>query len=292
MTFLPEMGAIIARHAPPDLSPSAVPGLRLYRSDVATRMVSVAYEPMFCLVVSGSKQTVLGDVVYTYQTGECMVVSAELPVCGSVLEPPYLAVSIDLNPTTIAAMMLETDAVAPPDQPPPSGIHIAPLDEDMVDPLTRMLRLLDRPDEIAVMTPMIERELIWRLLNSPYAATVRQIGSTESRLSGVSRAIRWIRANYATQVRVEDLSDMAGMSLSTFHRHFRTVTTMSPLQFHKQVRLQEARARLLSGGEGAAEAGFAVGYDSPSQFSREYTRRFGLPPARDAARLRETLTVG
>lgn len=291
MSLLPEMGSVIARHAPPDLSPSAVPGLRLYRSDAPTRMIAVAYEPMLCLVVSGAKQTMLGDVVYTYQAGDCLVVSAELPVCGSVIETPYLAMSVDLNPATIARIMLETGAPAPSDRPPPSGIHVTRLDEDLLDPLARMLRLLDRPGEIAVMAPMIERELIWRLLNSRHAATVRQIGSTESRLSGVNRAIRWIRDNYARPMRLEDLSDMAGMSLSTFHRHFRTVTTMSPLQFHKQVRLQEARARLLSGGDGAAETGFAVGYDSPSQFSREYARQFGLPPGRDAARMRGALAT-
>lgn len=292
MTFLHEMGSLIARHAPLDLSPSIVPGLRLYRSDAPTRMIAVAYEPMLCLVVSGAKQTMLGEVVYTYQAGDCLVVSAELPVCGSVIDAPYLALSFDLNPATIARMMLETGAPAPADQPPPSGIRVTSLEEDLLDPLARMLRLLDRPGEIAVMTPMIERELIWRLLNSQHAATVRQIGSGESRLSGVNRAIRWIRGNYARPMRVEDLSEMAGMSLSTFHRHFRTVTTMSPLQFHKQVRLQEARARLLSGGEGAADTGFAVGYDSPSQFSREYARQFGAPPARDAARLREAMAAG
>ncbi|WP_395943502.1 AraC family transcriptional regulator N-terminal domain-containing protein [Brevundimonas sp.] len=292
MDLLPEMADLIARHAPPDLSRSAVPGLRLYRSDTPTRMVAAAYEPMLCLMVSGAKQTMLGDVVYTYRAGDCLVVSADLPVCGSVIDTPYLALSFDLNPVTIAALVLELGAPAPLDQPPPSGIHVTRLDEDLLDPLARMLRLLERPGEIGVMTPMIERELVWRLLNSRHAATMRQIGSAESRLSGVNRAIRWIIDNYARPMRIEDLSDMAGMSLSTFHRHFRTVTTMSPLQFHKQVRLREARARLLSGADGAAETGFAVGYDSPSQFSREYARQFGLPPARDAARMRESLMAG
>ncbi len=292
MSLLPELTAIVARHAPPDLSRSAVPGLRLYGSDAPTRMVAVEYDPMLCVVVSGAKQTVLGETVYTYRAGDCLVVSAELPVCGSIIEAPYRALSFDLNPTTIAGLMLEIGAPGASDQPPPIGIHVTRLEDELLEPMARLLRLLDRPGEIAVMTPMIERELVWRLLHSRYAATVRQIGSAESRLSGVGRAIRWIRANYAEPMRVESLSDMAGMSLSTFHRHFRTVTTMSPLQFHKQVRLQEARARLLSRGDGAAEAGFAVGYDSPSQFSREYARQFGLPPGRDAARMRETLMVG
>ena len=243
-------------------------------------------------VVAGSKQTMLGDVVYPYQAGDCLVVSAELPVCGSVIETPYLALSFDLNAATIARMMLEMGVPSLSDQPPPSGMRVARLDDDLLEPLARLVRLLDRPQEIAMMTPMIERELIWRLLNSRHAPTVCQIGSSESRLSGVNRAIRWIRDNYARPMRVEDLSAMAGMSLSTFHRHFRTVTTMSPLQFHKQVRLQEARARLLSGDDGAAETGFTVGYDSPSQFTREYARQFGLPPGRDRVRMRETLSAG
>ena len=291
MSLLPEMSATVARHAPPDLSRSAVPGLRLYGSDAPTRMVSVGYEPMLCLVVSGGKQTILGETVYSYRAGDCLVVSAELPVCGSIIEAPYRALSFDLNPATIAGLMVEIGAPAASDPSPPSGIHVTQLEDELLEPMARLLRLLDRPHEIAVMTPMIERELVWRLLHSRHAATVRQIGSAESRLSGVSRAINWIRAHYAEPMRLEALSDLAGMSLSTFHRHFRTVTTMSPLQFQKQVRLQQARARLLSGADGAAETGFAVGYDSPSQFSREYARQFGLPPGRDAARMRETLAV-
>lgn len=292
MSLLPEMSDIVARHAPPDLSRSAVPRLRLYGSNAQTRLVPVAYDPMLCLVVCGAKQTILGETVYSYQAGDCLVVSAELPVCGSIVEAPYRALSFDLDPAAIAGLMLEIDVPAPSDQPPPTGIHVTPLEDELLEPMARLLRLLDRPEEIAVMTPMIERELIWRLLHSRHAATVRQIGSTESRLSGVSRAINWLRAHYAEPVRLETLADMAGMSLSTFHRHFRTVTTMSPLQFHKQLRLREARARLLTGVEGAAETGFAVGYDSPSQFSREYARQFGLPPGRDAVRMRQSLMMG
>lgn len=289
MNLLPEMSDIVSRHAPPDLSRSAVPGLRLYSSEAPTRMVAVAYDPMLCLVVSGAKQTVLGETVYSYRAGDCLVVSAELPVCGSIIETPYRALSLDLNPSTIAGLMLEIELAPASDQPPPTGIQVTRLEDDLVEPLARLLRLLDRPAEIAMLTPMIERELVWRLLQSRHAPTVRQIGSADSRLSGVSRAISWIRANYAKRMRLEALSNLAGMSPSTFHRHFRTVTTMSPLQFQKQLRLREARSRLLTGTGRASEIGFAVGYDSPSQFSREYARQFGVPPARDAARVRESL---
>lgn len=291
MTFLPEMNDLIERHAAEVDTVHPVPGLGLYSSDAPTLMVSAAYRPMLCLVVAGSKQTLLGERLFTYEAGDCLVVSAELPVCGSVIEAPYRAVSVDLDPATVSRIMLESGEAEPAEQPPPSGIQVAPLPDDLLDPVARLLRLLDRPREIAVMAPMIERELIWRLLHSDHGPTLRQIGSGASRLTGVSRAIRWLRAHYAEPMRVEDLAGMAGMSLSTFHRHFRTVTTMSPLQFQKQVRLQEARARLLAGGEGAAQAGFAVGYDSASQFSREYARQFGAPPARDAVRMRQGLVA-
>ena len=291
MTLLPEMTDIVARHAQDIDTVHPVPGLGLYASDAPTLMVQAAYRPMLCLVVSGAKQTLLGERLFTYQAGDCLVVSAELPVCGSVTEAPYRAVSVDLDPATVSRIMLENGEPEPAEQPPPSGIQVAPLPEDLLDPVARLLRLLDRPREIPVMAPMIERELIWRLLNSPHGPTLRQIGSSASRLAGVGRAIRWLRAHYAEPMRVEDLADMAGQSLSTFHRHFRTVTTMSPLQFQKNVRLQEARARLLACGEGAAQAGFAVGYDSASQFSREYARQFGAPPARDVARMRRDLAA-
>jgi AraC-like DNA-binding protein len=289
MDLLQEMDGLIARHAPPELGPSAVPGLTLYRSDEETSLIAVAYRPMLCVLTSGVKQTLLGERAYTCRAGEFLVVSAALPVSGRVVTAPYRALSVDLDPAVISRLTLEMDVQSGPVLPPPAGLLVTRMDTDLLEPLTRLARLVERPGDIAMMAPMIERELIWRLLSGDHAATLRQIASPESRLTGVARAIRWIRDNYAQPMRIEGLSDMAGMSLSTFHRHFRTVTTMSPLQFQKQVRLQEARAYMLSDGGGAAEAGFAVGYDSASQFSREYARAFGAPPARDAARMRRTM---
>lgn len=286
MTLLHEMEDIVARHAPDDMAPSAVPGLQLYRSGQVTAPTAAAYWPMLCLVISGAKQTLLGEATYTYRAGDCLVVSAELPVSGRVFEAPYRAVSVDLRPAMIGRVLMETGGETSRNLPPPPGITVTRMSEDLLDPIARLLRLLDRPGEVAVMAPMIEREIVWRLLGGPHADIVREIGSTESRLAGVGKAIGWLRRHYAEAISLEDLSGLAGMSLSTFHRHFRTVTTMSPLQFQKQVRLQEARARLLIGGEGVADAGFAVGYNSPSQFSREYARLFGEPPARDVARMR------
>jgi transcriptional regulator GlxA family with amidase domain len=142
---------------------------------------------------------------------------------------------------------------------------------------------VDRPDDVPVLGPAIEREILWRLINSDQGATVRQIGLVDSRISQVARAIRWIRTRYAESLRIEDLAQLAGMSVTSFHRHFRSVTSMTPIQYQKQIRLQEARARLLANRKDVAAVGFAVGYDSPSQFSREYRRQFGAPPGKHAA---------
>jgi AraC-like DNA-binding protein len=149
-----------------------------------------------------------------------------------------------------------------------------------------LVRLLDRPADLPVLAPMIEREILWRLITGEQGATVRQIGLADSSLAYVSRAIRWIREHYADALRVDDLARLAGMSVSSFHRHFRAITAMTPIQFQKQIRLQEARVLLLARPDDVAGAGFAVGYESPSQFSREYRRFFGAPPGRDAVRLR------
>ena len=157
---------------------------------------------------------------------------------------------------------------------------------DLLDAVARMLRLLDRPEDVAVLAPLIEREILWRLLTGPHGAMIRQIGLADSGLSHVSRAIRWIRDNYSEPMRIADLARLAGMSTSAFHRHFRAVTNLSPLQFQKRIRLQEARSLLVSRAGDVAGVGHLVGYDNPSQFNREYRRLFGAPPGQDAARLR------
>lgn len=156
----------------------------------------------------------------------------------------------------------------------------------------RLVRLLDRPADLPILAPMIEREILWRLVTGEQGALVRQIGLADSRLRHISRAVRWIREHHAQTLRVEDLARLAGMSASPFHRHFRAVTAMTPIQFQKRIRLQEARLRLMSSTDDVAGVGFAVGYDSASQFSREYRRQFGSPPGQDAARLRGQAATG
>jgi transcriptional regulator GlxA family with amidase domain len=159
---------------------------------------------------------------------------------------------------------------------------------DLLDPIVRLLRLLDRPDDVPVLGPAIEREILWRLIKGEQGAMVRQLGLADSRLSQISRAVRWIRDHHTAMLRIEDLARVANMSATSFFRHFRAVTSLTPIQYQKQVRLQEARAKLLANPGDMAAVGYAVGYDSPSQFSREYRRLFGAPPGRDTARLLET----
>jgi len=247
------------------------------------------YEPAFALIANGAKRTVLGDRVFDYGSGQYIVVSVELPIAGHVImateDEPFLAMGLTLNAATIAALLLETN---PADRATaePVGMGVSHASSDIVGVAVRMLRLLDRPRDVAVLRPLLERELLWRLLEGEQGAMIRQFGLADSRLSQIGHAIRWLRAHYAQMLRVEELAQLAAMSVSSFHRHFRAVTAMSPVQYQKQIRLQEARTRLMANAHDVATVGFDVGYDSPSQFSREYSRLFGAPPGRDAIRLR------
>ena len=173
----------------------------------------------------------------------------------------------------------------------PAGIAVSDASPALLDAVTRLLALLDAPDDAPALAAGIEREILWRLITGPQGATVRQIGLADSRLAHLARAIRWIRGHYNETLRVEQLAALATMSVSSFHRHFRAVTSMTPIQFQKEIRLHEARTRLLAEPGDVTGVGFAVGYDSPSQFSREYRRMFGVPPSRDARALRDAAVV-
>jgi AraC-like DNA-binding protein len=271
-----ELRSLIARHARIGQVESALAGVRLAMSRVPTETIHHVTEPALAVVAQGAKRALLGDTAFDYGAGQYLVVSVDLPI---------LAVSLRLRPAAIATLLLESAGdVRAAGEPAGMGVSDAP--PDLLDAVTRLLRLLDRPQDIGVLAPMLEREILWRLLTGAQGAMLRQIGLADSRLSQIGHAIRWIRAHYAEALRIDDLAGVAAMSASSLHRHFRAVTAMSPLQYQKYIRLQEARARLLAAAEDVATVGFAVGYDSPSQFSREYSRLFGAPPGRDAARLR------
>jgi AraC-like DNA-binding protein len=290
MVQLAEIGSIIARHVGIPDADLPLPGIALRTSTAPTEPVNAVYEPVFALVARGGKRTVLGDKVFEYGAGHYLVVSVDLPITGHVCvasrEEPYLGFAMTLQPAKIATLMLET-ATGERGGAEAAGLAVSLAPEELLDPVLRLLRLLDRPSDIPVLRPMLEREILWRLLCGEQGAIVRQIGLADSSLTQIGRAIRQIRTNYAELLRIDDLAQIAGMSPSSFHRHFRAVTAMSPLQFQKQIRLQAARARLIANAEDVATVGFEVGYDSPSQFSREYRRLFGAPPGKDAGRLRQ-----
>jgi AraC-like DNA-binding protein len=285
-----ELSALIAQHCTWTRTTTAIPGVSLVCSETPTLPVGVVYEPMLCIVAQGAKRTLLGNTVVDYHAGQYLVVSVDLPVAGSVVQAspdvPYLAMSLTLNQTLLADMLLSLPGKYPPVVATKSGLAVSPMTPELLEAAVRLLRLLDTPVDIPVLAPLMEREILYRLLTGEQNLMLCQIALAHSHMALVSRAISWIRSHFAEPLRIEAVAQKAHMSASTFHRHFKAVTAMSPLQYQKQIRLQEARRLLLTGQEDAASVGFAVGYESPSQFSREYARMFGQPPLRDAVRLR------
>ncbi|MGY4928812.1 AraC family transcriptional regulator N-terminal domain-containing protein [Streptomyces sp. 900105755] len=292
---LDELRSLIDRHAPRDADAvPAIDGLMLTRAERPTGPRSGIADPVLALVAQGAKRLTLAGRIYDYEVGQYLVVSVDLPVSGQCTrasrEKPFLGFGFRLRPARIAALLLETGTdrhaggVRRRTELPALAVGEAPA--DLVDAARRMVRLLDRPADIPVLAPMIEREILWRLITGEQGTLVRQIGLADSRLTQISRAVRHIREHYTDALRVEDLARLSGMSASPFHRYFRAVTAMTPIQYQKHIRLQEARLRLMSTTDDVADVGYAVGYDSASQFSREYRRQFGRPPGADAARLR------
>jgi AraC-like DNA-binding protein len=277
-----ELRRLIAAHARPDMRTS-IPGLLVSKVETTAPDYSLT-EPLLVVMAQGGKRLLLGDQVHEYRAGQCLVVTADLPVTGHFFDVPSLGVGLELRPAAIAPLLLETP-VAPRTADHPA-IATGDVGPELLDAVVRLLRLLDHPSDATVLAPLIEREILWRLLTGPHGGMLRQIGLADSALSHVSRSIQWIRDNYAEPMRIADLARLAGMSASAFHRHFRAVTAMSPLQFQKRIRLQEARALLVADAGDVAGVGHLVGYDSPSQFNREYRRLFGAPPGQDATRLR------
>jgi len=285
--LLAEIRDCVAAHARPDLR-TPIPGLLVSKVETSAHDHSLT-EPLLVVMAQGGKQLMLGEQTFEYRAGQCLIVSADLPVTGHFIgasrQTPALGVGLELRAAAIAPLLLEAPARRWSRTGEPT-IATGDADADLLDAVARMLRLLDRPSDIPVLAPLIEREILWRLLTGPHGGMIRQIGLADSGLSHVSRVIRWIRDNYAEPLRIADLASLAGMSQSAFHRHFRDVTTMSPLQFQKRIRLQEARSLLIARPGDVAGVGHLVGYDSPSQFNREYRRLFGAPPGQDATRLR------
>lgn len=285
--LLAELGALVAGLARPDML-TPIDGLLLSKvTDPAAEPEYSLTEPLVVVMAQGGKRLRLGDRVYEYRGGDVLVVTAGVPITGHYIDVdadhPALGVGLVLRPATVAGLAARAPAHRPAD---PSALATGPADVDVLDTVIRMVRLVERPRDAAVLGPLLEQELVWRVLTGPHGAAVRRIGLADSDLTHVSRAIGWIRDNFAEPLRVDDLAGLSGMSSSAFHRHFRHVTNMSPLQFQKQIRLQQARSLLAAHPGDVAGIGHRVGYGSPSQFNREYRRLFGTPPGQDAMHLR------
>lgn len=291
MRQIEELAALIARFAPTDgVHETAIPRLKVVRLSQPSEPMHGLHEPALCIIAQGAKQVILGDQIYRYDAAHCLIVSLDLPVIGQVVEAtpdkPYLCVKLELDPAAIGALMLESAPPTERDLPPGPGLTISPMTPALLDTVIRLTGLLAMPADIPVLAPLAEREILYRLLTGEQAPRLRQIAVAESKLQQVNRAIGWIKRNYRKRFSVEIVAAEARMSPSALHQHFKAVTAMSPLQYQKQLRLQEARRLILARAHDAASAGFEVGYESPSQFSREYSRLFGAPPLRDVARFR------
>lgn len=267
------------------------PGIYLARTTTPTKPLHSVYVPCFCVMAQGSKTVRLGDESFTYDIGHYLISTMDLPVSSCVLEAseekPYMSFRFDLDPAIVADVMLKSGADISRSVDLVKAMNVAPIDADLLDAVVRILRLIDRPHEAKILLPLIEREIIFRLLQGKQAVRLAHLVSGENRR--ISKAIETLRENFDRPLRIESLARDLGMSVSGFHHHFKSVTAMSPLQFQKQIRLQEARRLMLGEDLDAATAGFRVGYDDPSYFSRDYKKHFGAPPQRDIANLRTSL---
>jgi AraC-like DNA-binding protein len=289
-----ELARLIDRHIQADgIHASAIPRLVLIRASQPSEPMPTVYEPALCIVAQGRKQTMLAEEVYFYGPEQYLVVTVDLPVVGQVIEAspkkPYLSVCLNLDPGQLSELMMELGEKAPRNPQAERlglGLSISPMEPALVDAVVRLLRLLETPRDIPILAPLIEREILYRLLSGAYSERSRQIALADNRMVSVNRAITWIKQNYAEPFRIETIAREARLSPSALHHSFKSVTAMSPLQYQKQLRLQEARRLMLAQSLDAATASHHVGYESPSQFSREYSRLFGAPPSRDIARMK------
>ncbi len=270
---------------------TAIPGLALWRREEPTQPMSGMYEPSICLTAQGAKRVVLGDDAYVYDAHHFLITSVDLPTVWQVIEAsrekPCLGLVLKLDQREISQLMVDSNLPPPRPNQSSRGMATGEVTQRLLTTFLRLIDLLDEPNDIPILAPIIKQEIFYRLLVGDQGARLRQIASAGSQSQQIGRAIDWLKGNFAQPLRIDDLAAQVNMSTSTFHHHFRQVTAMSPLQYQKWLRLNEARRLMLAEDQDAAAAAFQVGYESPSQFSREYSRLFGSPPLRDITNLRQ-----
>ena len=292
-TDLTELAALLAQHCPQDgVHATPLPHVSLIRSSRTSIPIHTLQKPALCIVAQGQKRVFLGTDVYTYGPRQQLVASVDLPMRGEVISAtptePYFCLMLELDTALLSELRLEAnlESAKAARQHSYVGLTLSPTDPEVLDAATRMLRLLRTPQLISALAPLVEREILYRLLLGDETRYLNQLVFADSKLRRIAQAIVWLKAHYREPFRIEVVAAEARMSSSALHHHFKVVTKMSPLQYQKHLRLQEARRLLLSAPSDAATVGFSVGYESPSQFSREYARMFGAPPQRDVARLK------
>lgn len=290
----PELAAIIARHCREDgIHETPIPGVAFFRlSSTSTRNCSVV-KPVFAVAAQGAKRIALADEVYAYDHQHYLITSVGLPLISQVTKAspaaPYLSLGIELDPLKISELMNRLPPARPSIAGVSRGVAIGPVTAAIADAVLRLARLVERPADIPVLAPLIEQELLYLLLTSEQGSRLRDVAVKGSQGHRVSRAIHWVNEHYSQPIAIEELAAAMSMSKSSLHHHFKALTSMSPLQYQKALRLQEARRLMLIDQFDAAAACHRVGYESPSQFSREYRRMFGAPPLKDIAQMREAI---
>lgn len=292
-----EIAALISRHAPRNGDyATAIGNLTFHRQSSVTESLFHAARPSVALIAQGGKQVTLGSDTFHYSRMQYLLTSVDLPVQVRVVEAsveaPHLCVVLGIDIADVAALLDSESAGTAQQQPIPAtrGISVSDVSPELLDAMLRLVRLLDQPGDIATLAPLIRRELTYRLLNGPVGARLRHMALASSQSHQVKQAIDWIKVHYAQPLRIEHLAGMANMSMSSLHHHFKAITAMTPMQYQKLLRLQEARRLMLVEQIDAGTAGYRVGYASESQFSREYSRQFGRAPMRDVGQVRAQLS--
>jgi AraC-like DNA-binding protein len=288
--MLDELAQVISRHRINLRTATAVPRLSVIAADMLPPATAVMWDPMICFLAEGGKRVTMGERQWVVNRGEMFFNAFDLLVTAELQQAPYRSAVLHLDVRIIADLLLELDATAPPTPSEEvTARMVAPMSAELGQAVTRWVRLLDTPGDIPALAARTEAEIVYRLLHSPLAPSLRQFAVTDSAHARIRAAIGWIRAHYHEPVRIEHLAAIAHMSAATLHRQFKAATGMSPIRFQKQLRLQEARRLMVAATTTAAEVAHAVGYVSPTQFNREYRHTYGLPPAQDAAHVRQRL---
>jgi AraC-like DNA-binding protein len=284
--------ALVRRHAETNadragIARTPIPGLTTVKASMPSELVYAISQPLVCLVLQGSKQVTMGNRTLTFNAGDSLLITADVPTVSQITQAsvaaPYLSLVLQLDPSVIAELTVQMKAAPVADG---AAVRFEPTDAEVADAALRLMRLLQRPASVPVLHAQLVRELHYWLLSGRHGAAIRRLGWAEGHAVRVARAVAALRAEFVRPLRVDRLAAIAGMSPSSFHQHFRAVTSLSPLQFQKQLRLIEARRLMMSEGMSASSAAFAVGYESVSQFTREYRRMFGLPPVKDTEAIR------